>query len=346
MKPRDDGRKGGGPRGPGPRKGGSGPPGRPAPGRPGDRRRSDGGPVRPSGEGRSDAPRPDGPKGPSTGRPAGGAPPGGGGRAGRGGFGGARTDRGRPAGPQRPGGPSRPDGKGPPRPGKGPASKPARPPSPFGGDAAPEPAPKRPKQKYPQDDASKPSGLELAKQGDFAGFEDLLSQAIAPIFDLSVHLFGAKAEAAAEDALYALLIAVRKAEFLAGDPLKHAARTLVRRAKAEGVTPFTEGLDAGDMLLLALDPTDGRGKLFAKLPPEARLAVTVETALDLGPRDLAYVLECTDAAADAALKQGFAAVPSASPKDAMRDILDTRAAAMRLPFGLEDRLLDRLEAAW
>ena len=42
----------------------------------------------------------------------------------------------------------------------------------------------------------------------------------------------------------------------------------------------------------------------------------------------------SDAAADAALKQGFAAVPSASPKDAMRDILDTRAAAMRLPFGL------------
>ena len=335
MKPRDDGRKGGGPRGPGPRKGGSGPPGRPAPGRPGDRRRSDGGPV-----------RPDGPKGAGGAKPAGEAPAGGGGRAGRGGFGGPRTDRGRPTGPQRSSGPSRPDGKSPPRGDRGPASKPLRAPGPFGGDAAPEPAPKRPKQKYPQDDASKPSGLELAKQGNFEGFEDLLSQAIAPIFDLSVHLFGMKAEPAAEDALYALLLAVRKGEFLAGDPLKHAARTLVRRAKAEGMTPFVEGLDAGDMLLLALEPTDGRGKLFAKLPPEARLAVTVETALDLGPRDLAYVLECTDAASDAALKQGFASVPSASPKDAMRDILDTRAAAMRLPFGLEDRLLDRLEAAW
>jgi len=193
-----------------------------------------------------------------------------------------------------------------------------------------------------------PPALDRARAGDWEGFEDLLGQTLAPTFDAAVHLFGGgpAAATAAEDALFDLLESVRRGRFTHGDPLKWTARTLVRGARAAGRAPLEGGLAADDLVELGLAPGDGRGPAVGRLPVDDRLAATLDVALDLEPRDLAFALEKPEAEAAAALARAFKAVPHARPREALRDVFDRRAARERLPAGAEDRVLDRLEKAW
>jgi hypothetical protein len=190
--------------------------------------------------------------------------------------------------------------------------------------------------------------LERAASGAFDAFEELLGQTVSPTFDAALHLRDdpIEAAAAAEEALFALLLAVRRGSFSGGDPLKFAARELVRGARGAGRAPFSNGLVAEDLVILGLDLSDGRGPLFGKLDAFDRFAATLDVALDLEPRDLAFALERPEKDVGPALARAFAAVPSDRGRDALRDVLDARASRVRLAPGLEDRVLDRLEAAW
>lgn len=194
----------------------------------------------------------------------------------------------------------------------------------------------------------RPSALERARGGEWDAFEDLLGRTVAPTFDAAVHLFpdAATAAAAAEEALLAFLVAVRRGAFSAGDPLKATARTLARATRAAGRYPFAAGFGPEDLACLGLAPDDGRGKLFAKTADLDRLALALDVALDLEPADLAYALETPEKEARAAVERALAAVPSSSPRNALRDLFDARAARTPLPSGLEDRVLDRFEAMW
>ncbi len=262
-----------------------------------------------------------------------------------------RRDERKDGGPRRrgpAGGPPGPRGPAPRRPDvdRPAAKKPPPPPVP-----APPPPPhdRRPAAKRKSDrpvDDGKPSVFSRAHGGDWEAYEELLAQTVAPTFDAAVHLFedAATAGAAAEEALFSLALAVRKAEFTAGDPLKFTARLLARGAKAAARSPFFAGLTPEDLTLLALEPTDGRGSNFAKASELARYAVVLDVALDLEPRDLAYALEKPEAEVAAALAEALDLVPAHDPRDAFRDVLDARAARFRLPPGIEDRVLDRLEA--
>jgi hypothetical protein len=197
-------------------------------------------------------------------------------------------------------------------------------------------------------DDDRPSALERARGGEWDAFEDLLGQTVAPTFDAAIHLLDdpATAEAASEEALFGLLTAVRRGSFHHGDPLKFTARSLVRTARGASRSPFAEGFGPEDLTQLGLPPTDGRGRLFGKQPELERFALTLDVALDLEPRDLAFALEKPEAEVAPALDRALQAVPVSSPRNALRDLFDARAARHRVPPGLEDRVLDRLEKAW
>jgi hypothetical protein len=188
--------------------------------------------------------------------------------------------------------------------------------------------------------------IERARGGDWDAIEDLVSGAIAPTFDAALHLFGdpAKAAQAAEDALLAMLAAVRAGSVQeGGDPLAATATSLAAAARASGIVPFAAGLSAGDLVALGLRPDDGRRGEIAKLAASDRVAAVLTFALDLPPDALAAPLGATPAAIAGSLARILDAIPHEDPAQAFRDILDARAAQVRLPAGLEDRVLDRFE---
>jgi hypothetical protein len=194
-------------------------------------------------------------------------------------------------------------------------------------------------------EAPRPSLVERARAGDWDAIEDLVAGASAPTFDAALHLFGdaERAARAAEDALFALLLAVRGGEFDEGDPLRVTGRSLAEAAKAGGAEPFAKGLAPDDLIILGLRPDDARRAALGKVAAADRIAAVLAFALDLEPADLAWALGRPRPEAESAVARVLAAIPLEPPAGAFRDILDAHAASTRLPGDVEEHVLDRYE---
>jgi hypothetical protein len=196
-----------------------------------------------------------------------------------------------------------------------------------------------------EDRSPHPSLLERARGGDWDAIEDLVSGAVAPTFDAAFHLFGdqARAASATEEALFALLQAVRRGEITGGDPLRAAGRSLAQATAEAGASPFAAGLETEDLVTIGARPGDARGAAVGRLASADRVAAVLAFALDLEPADLAFALGRPKAEATASVDRVLAALPHAVPAEALRDILDARASRARVPTDVEDRVLDRYE---
>ncbi len=196
-------------------------------------------------------------------------------------------------------------------------------------------------------DYPRPSPFERARSGDWEAYEEIVSATIAPTFDAAWLILG-DADAAArvtEESLFELLQAVKSGAFRGGDTLRFTGRAVVRAARAAKSEPFASGLEPDDMAFANCPPNDPRRFDLGKLPASDRIAIILGLAMDLEPSDLAHALEVPVDHALAAADRALAAVPSHLPKDALRDMLDNRASRVRVPFSLEERVLDRFEAA-
>jgi hypothetical protein len=196
-----------------------------------------------------------------------------------------------------------------------------------------------------EDRSAQPSLLERARGGDWDAIEDLVSGAVAPTFDAAFHLFGdpARAASATEEALLALLLAVRRGEITGGDPLRVTGRSLATAAAAAAVSPFASGLATEDLVAIGARPDDARGAAVGKLAAADRVAAILAFALDLEPADLAFALGRPKGEAAASVDRLLAALPHAAPSDGFREILDARASRARVPPDVEERVLDRYE---
>jgi hypothetical protein len=194
-------------------------------------------------------------------------------------------------------------------------------------------------------DEHRPSLIERARAGDWDAIEDLVAGTVAPTFDAALHVFGdpKRAEAAAEDALLALLIAVRGREIEDGDPLRATGRSLAEAAAAAKAGPFAEGLTPDDLVLIGLRPDEARRGALTGVAAADRVAAILAFALGLEPADLAWALGRSRPDAEAAVLRVLDAIPHARPAEALRDILDARAASTRVPPDLEEHVLDRYE---
>jgi hypothetical protein len=195
-------------------------------------------------------------------------------------------------------------------------------------------------------DAELPRLIERARGGDWDAIEDILSGALAPTFDAALHMAGDPVHAArlAEDALLDLLLAVRSGSFSDGDPLSRTARSLANSASATG-GPFETGLLPDDLVVIGMRPSDARRADLGRVAAADRVAAVLAYALDVPPEELAQAFDRPRAEVEAAIGRVLAAIPHEEPEQALRDILDARAARARLPADLEDRVLDRLEQA-
>jgi len=167
---------------------------------------------------------------------------------------------------------------------------------------------------------AKPDPLEQARQGDEDALEQVLRGVLAPIFDLSLHLFRqpVHAELCTVAALRALVHDIR-----AGGPevtpLGAAAAHLL-----ENPAPATPAV-------VGPEPVDGA---LASLEEPARRAILAVLACDLDGDELVTSLG-PDAPED--YHRGMALV--GFPAEAIRGRLDEVAAATALPFGIVDRAL-------
>jgi hypothetical protein len=190
-----------------------------------------------------------------------------------------------------------------------------------------------------------PSLFDRARGGDWEAIEDLVAGAVAPTFDAALHLFGdaAQATSATEDALLALLQAVRRGELDDGDPLRVTGRALARAAAGGGAAPFAGGLSSDELVAIGARPDDSRGAAVAKIALADRVAAVLAYALDLDSGDLAYALERPKTEVTASVDRVLAAIPHPAPGEAFRIVLDARAARARVPSDVEERVLDRYE---
>jgi hypothetical protein len=194
-------------------------------------------------------------------------------------------------------------------------------------------------------DDLRPRLMERARGGDWDAIEDLVSGATAPTFDAAFHLFGdaSRAEKETEEALLEMLGRIGSGEIAGGDPLAATGRSLARACQSSSAAPFASGLSPEDLVILGLRPDDARRGAIARTPAADRIAAVLAMALDLEPADLARALEVSEKAAVAAVDRVLAAIPQAAPAEAFRSLLDARAAHVRVPLDVEERVLDRYE---
>jgi hypothetical protein len=194
-------------------------------------------------------------------------------------------------------------------------------------------------------DDERPRLIQRARAGDWEALEDLATGASAPTFDAAFHLFAdqERAAKAAEDALLALLLEVRRGQFVDGDPLGVTGRALADSARAAGISPFSTGLTVEDLVLIGRRPDDARGTEIGRLAPEDRVAAVLAFALDLAPQDLAHALGERRGSAVERVARVLDVIPAENPEEALHAILDERASRARVPADLEERVLDRYE---
>jgi hypothetical protein len=196
-------------------------------------------------------------------------------------------------------------------------------------------------------DDERPRLIERARGGDWDAIEDLVAGAIAPTFDAALHLLGdaALASQATEDALLALLLAVRKGEIRSEDPLIVSARSLSAAAQASGSSPFSGGLGAEDLVTIERRLDDPRRSDLGKIAAADRIAAVLAFSLDLAPEELGPALGRAPADLRSAIDGVLDSLPHEQPEEAFRAILDARASRARVPLHVEDRVLDRFEKA-
>jgi hypothetical protein len=196
-------------------------------------------------------------------------------------------------------------------------------------------------------DDERPRLIERARGGDWDAIEDLVVGALAPTFDAALHLSEGAADAAVatEDALFAMLVAIRDGALPSGDPLAAAAAALAGAAGAAGKAPFAAGLSPEDLVAIARRPDDPRRGDLGKVPAADRIAAVLAFSLDLDAGTLAEALGARAADVQAAIDRVLGAIPHDRPAEALRDVLDARAARVRLPLDVEERVLDRFEKA-
>jgi hypothetical protein len=194
-------------------------------------------------------------------------------------------------------------------------------------------------------DAERPRLFARARARDWDAIEDLVAGALAPTFDAAWHVFGDVRDAAraAEDALLAMIKAVAAGELTDGDPLIVCARALARAAQTANKAPFADGLRQDDMAVITRRPDDARRLDLARTAPADRLAAVLTAALDLSPEEMAVALETSPGEIGAAVDRVVRTIPHEAPGTAFRDILDARAAAVRVPIDVEEHVLDRFE---
>lgn len=187
----------------------------------------------------------------------------------------------------------------------------------------------------------RPDPITRFADGDDAAATALVTETLAPTFDLAFHLCGDAdvAGAATERACAELLAAVRAKTYDAPEPLAATARRLVDWARAEGHMPFATAFSFEDAAALGCGPTDKRLGNVAALPPDARLALVVAVATDLAEVGLGYALRASATSAEDFLRRATESIPSDAPTVRLRDLLDLRASMVRIPRGTEDRIL-------
>lgn len=183
--------------------------------------------------------------------------------------------------------------------------------------------------------------LERFAAGDDAAATALVTETLAPTFDLAFHLCGdaERAGAATERACATFLASLRDGTYAAPEPLAATARHVVAWARSENRKPFDAPFGFDDAGVLGCTPTDRRLGALAALPAEARFALAVAVATDLADAALGHVLGVGAITAEKWHRDALDAVPSDAPSVRLRDLFDLRASAVRIPRGTEDRIL-------
>jgi hypothetical protein len=180
----------------------------------------------------------------------------------------------------------------------------------------------------------KPSVFERARQGEKEAFEEILSSVVAPTFDTALHLFGDPecARKGTEDALFALLESVQSGAFAGSEPLAFLGGRLAAAARERNAVPLT-GMMAGESF---------QGRVVPALSVEEGTAIILELSLGLTLGELADAMRLDRPTAALVLARAHGALDTQDPAEAWQELLDARAAAVRLPSGIADRVLDRM----
>lgn len=192
----------------------------------------------------------------------------------------------------------------------------------------------------------RPTPIERFAAGDDTAAVALISETLAPTFDLAFHCCGNadRAGEAAYEACSTLLRQVRTGQYRAPEPLAATAASVIAWAQREDLAPFSEPFAFEESAALGCSPTDKRLGALSGAPVGVRRAVATAVAMDLADSALAYALGVPLIEATSAVEAGLCLIPSETPLVRLRDLMDLRASAVRIPRGTEDRILAPYES--
>lgn len=181
--------------------------------------------------------------------------------------------------------------------------------------------------------------------GDDSAASAIVAETLCPTFDFAYHVFADadRAGIVAREACTDLLAKLRKGPLRAPELLAETAAYVVARARTEGVSAFSKPFAFEDAALLGCAPTDRRLPALAAAPAEVRQALAASVAMDLDGPALGYAIGVSASEADALLARGLSLVPSDAPLTRLRDLMDDRAARVRIPRGTEEAILEPFE---
>ncbi len=192
----------------------------------------------------------------------------------------------------------------------------------------------------------RPTPIERFAAGDDSAASAIIAETLAPTFDLAFHFCG-DAERAGEatyEACSTLLNIVRGQRYRAPEPLAVTGAFINSWGNREGLAPFSTPFAFEESAALGCTPTDKRLGALSGASIGVRRAVATAIAMDLADAALGFALGLPMNEANAAVDAGLCLIPSETPLVRLRDLMDLRAASVRIPRGIEDKILAPYES--